>query len=133
MDAAAIERFRRYLEVHREEAVRTLHRLGEIPRADDPDYAQFLADGYATGLSKEPWLHLSQERVLLLRLIEAALTRMQEGKYGVCTACGNLITPRRLDALPWTQYCLRCQQTRERRAEPKDSPTGTASRLRKAG
>jgi len=130
MDTSEIQRFRRYLEVHREEAVRALHRLGEIPRAD---YAQFLADGYATGLCKEPWAHLSKERVLLLRLIEAALTRMQEGKYGVCAACGSPITPRRLDALPWTQYCLRCQQTRERRAEPKDSPAGTPSRLRKAG
>jgi len=133
MDASEIERFRRYLEVHREEAVRALDRLGEIPRTEDPDYAELLADGYATSLSKEPWAQRSQERILLLRLIEAALTRMQEGKYGVCAVCGNPITPRRLDALPWTQYCLRCQQVRERRTEPKDLPAGTTSRLRKAG
>ena len=132
MDACEIERFRRYLEVHREEAVRALHRLGEIPGSDDPDYAQPL-DGYATGLSKEPWVHLGKERVLLLHWIEAALTRMQEGKYGICAVCGGPITPRRLDALPWTQHCLRCQQARERRAEPKDSPDGPPARLRKAG
>jgi len=131
MNASEIERFRRYLEVHRDEAVRALDRLGEIPRTDDPKFTQPLADGYVTGLSQEPWAQLSKERVLLLHLIEAALTRMQEGKYGVCDVCGNPITPRRLDALPWTQYCLRCQQARERRAEPKDS--GTSSGLRKAG
>jgi DnaK suppressor protein len=131
MNALEIERFRRYLEVHREEAVRALNRSGEVRRAADPDYAQPAADGYATSLSKEPWVHLSQERLLLLRLIEAALTRMQEGSYGVCAVCGNPITPRRLDALPWTEYCLRCQQARERRAETEDSPAGT--RLRKAG
>jgi RNA polymerase-binding transcription factor DksA len=133
MDASEIERFRRYLEVHREEAVRALNRLGEIPGPNDQDYAPPLAGGYATSLSKGAWVHLSKQRILLLHLIEAALTRMQEGKYGVCAVCGRPITPRRLDALPWTQYCLRCQQVRERRADTEDSAAGVPGRLRKAG
>jgi DnaK suppressor protein len=127
MNASEIERFRRYLEVHREEAVRALNRLGEA--GSDPSYAQPVADEYAARLSKEPWFDLNKERLLMLRLIEAALSRMQEGNYGQCAACGNPITPRRLDALPWTQYCLACQQKRERRAEAEDPP----AKLRKAG
>jgi len=133
MNASEIERFRRYLEVHREEAMRALRRWGEIPPINEPDYTRSPAKGYGSSRSSESWLRLSQERLLLLRLIEAALTRMQEGKYGVCAVCGNPITPRRLDALPWTQYCLRCQQARERRAEPESSPAATPGRLRKAG
>lgn len=129
MSGWEVERFRRYLEVHREEAVRALNRLGDPARTSDPDCAQHLADVSRTGLSEEPRLRLSQERLLLLRLIEAALSRIQEGTYGVCTSCGDPITPRRLDALPWTQYCLRCQQARERRAEAAVSP----ARFRKAG
>ncbi len=49
----------------------------------------------------------------MVRMIDVALARIQQGIFGGCVACGDDINSRRLDALPWTQYCLRCQQSFE--------------------
>ena len=46
---------------------------------------------------------LSLEDVELAE-VEAALTRIQEGRYGVCEATGEPIDPERLRAIPWTRF-----------------------------
>jgi RNA polymerase-binding transcription factor DksA len=48
-----------------------------------------------------------------IRAIDQALTKMNEGRYGKCEACRRPIAVKRLYALPWTRYCLRCAQSRE--------------------
>ena len=44
-----------------------------------------------------------------LRLIDAALDRLETGHYGVCLSCEEPIPGRRLDAIPWATYCVPCQ------------------------
>jgi RNA polymerase-binding transcription factor len=46
----------------------------------------------------------------LLRSVRTALARIADGSYGICTACEEPISPRRLSAVPWTPYCLKCQE-----------------------
>jgi DnaK suppressor protein len=46
--------------------------------------------------------------------IESALRRIDEGEYGECLSCGEVIEPRRLDARPETPFCVACQGLRER-------------------
>lgn len=56
---------------------------------------------------------LSQASALLaqstagLAQIEAALGRIEAGTYGVCQVCGDEIAEGRLEARPWTPYCIR--------------------------
>lgn len=45
-----------------------------------------------------------------LSLVKLALERMQEGSYGECLECGETIRPKRLEAVPWTPYCISCQE-----------------------
>ena len=40
--------------------------------------------------------------------IDAALTRISEGAYGTCTACGRTLPTERLDAIPWAATCVAC-------------------------
>jgi RNA polymerase-binding transcription factor DksA len=40
--------------------------------------------------------------------IRAALQRVADGSYGICTHCGARIAKGRLDALPWTPLCRTC-------------------------
>lgn len=47
----------------------------------------------------------------VLRRIREALDRIESGGYGCCLACGEDIPRQRLKAVPWTAYCLRCQET----------------------
>ena len=55
------------------------------------------------------------ERHELLR-IEAALARIDEGRWGNCAECGEAIAPRRLEVLPWAVRCAGCAEAAERGA-----------------
>ena len=44
------------------------------------------------------------------RQVESAMTLLDSGEYGVCQECGEEINPKRLDAIPWTTVCVRCQE-----------------------
>ncbi|MBM3774260.1 MAG: TraR/DksA family transcriptional regulator [Acidobacteria bacterium] len=50
----------------------------------------------------------------LLRQVRAALGRMADGTYGICMHCEEDIKPKRLDAVPWAAYCIRCQEAVDR-------------------
>lgn len=45
---------------------------------------------------------------LEMRQIAAALQRIDEGDYGLCTKCGAEISEERLDLLPQTPFCRSC-------------------------
>lgn len=47
--------------------------------------------------------------------IEAALTAMREGRYGICDGCSKAIPIARLQVLPYTSSCVDCQRTVEGR------------------
>jgi len=114
MNVAQIQRFCHYLEMHREEALRSLTRLEEETRSLDSYYPQDVGDRCITTLSKESLFQRTSGRRGFLRLIEAALARIRLGAFGVCVQCGDDIDLRRLEAVPWTQHCLRCQLGLER-------------------
>jgi len=51
--------------------------------------------------------------VLLLTEVRAALKRIAEGSYGMCVRCGQPITQKRLEALPWAAYCIKDEERLE--------------------
>jgi RNA polymerase-binding transcription factor DksA len=56
---------------------------------------------------------LGEAERLELRRIDAAMERIEEGRYGTCATCGVAIAPRRLQALPWAVRCAGCEEARE--------------------
>ena len=52
-----------------------------------------------------------------LRRIQQALARVEDGTYGNCQRCEQVIGTKRLEALPWTPYCISCQEELERNSE----------------
>jgi len=40
----------------------------------------------------------------------AALSRINDGAFGICLDCEEAIPPKRLTAVPWAGYCLHCQE-----------------------
>lgn len=53
----------------------------------------------------------------LLRNVRAALRRIDEGTFGVCVHCDEEISPKRVNAVPWTPYCIGCQEQMDRAQE----------------
>ena len=60
-------------------------------------------------------LKLRDRERILLRKIEKALKKIEEGEYGVCESCGEEIGVKRLEARPVTDLCIRCKEEQERR------------------
>lgn len=82
--------------------------------AQPDDGIQDLADKAASAYSKELNFSLSDGERNLLMLIEEAFTRMRNESYGVCTNCGATIGEKRLIAVPWTPFCIDCQELQEK-------------------
>lgn len=75
--------------------------------------------GAAEDTGADPEQHSQEESVTLrlnhalhneLRQVEYALERLESDEYGSCLACGGPIAPKRLEAVPWTHFCLLCQE-----------------------
>jgi DnaK suppressor protein len=58
----------------------------------------------------------------LLAEVEHALFKFEEGTYGLCDSCGQLIDPARLEALPQANLCLNCKAQQAKNAKGKFSP-----------
>ncbi len=55
----------------------------------------------------------------MLLQVRAALQRIEMGTYGICVDCGRDIGEKRLEAIPWTPYCLEDQEKHDKeQAEP---------------
>jgi DnaK suppressor protein len=60
------------------------------------------------GLDSE--LALQHNEQATYHAINAALKRMDAGMFGQCVACGSSIPYERLDAIPYTAYCIGCER-----------------------
>jgi len=84
-------------------------RKGDV---DDPLAGELRdeADRATASLSKEmTFRQQAQERGLLM-LVEAAIGRVNNGTFGECLNCGQEIGANRLNAVPWSRYCITCQE-----------------------
>jgi DnaK suppressor protein len=119
MEKAEIQQYRWKLESRRQDAVRLLGRLASETRALDVDSPQDTGDQSIGSVAKESLFQQTSQRRRLVQMIEAALRRIADGTYGICV--GD-IPRKRLEALPWTYCCLRCQEIAERELESEPSP-----------
>lgn len=89
------------------ESLRSAKASKALSRGDEP-----LDEEDLPGQSHEEWIFLNRNHldVMLLREIEEALNRMEDGEYGVCMECDEPISIKRLQAVPWARYCVRCQE-----------------------
>jgi DnaK suppressor protein len=79
----------------------------------NPEYGRDEGDRANASQAKEmAFLETRQERGLQ-GLIDAALSRIRDGTFGECLHCGQEIGLKRLNAIPWTRYCITCQELLE--------------------
>ena len=71
-------------------------------------------DRASSAHAREFLFSLSETERNQLQLVEEALARIPDGNFGTCRECGDPIEPKRLQAVPWAQRCLKCQEQVER-------------------
>jgi DnaK suppressor protein len=81
---------------------------------DDTGIGNHLADDASEVFTRERNMALRTNAEELLVQVDAALTRLDEGTYGICARCGREITSERLEALPYATLCITCQSEVER-------------------
>ena len=114
MDKRKAKTFREKLLERREGLVGQVQAAEAYSRERDAEATQDPADMAANAYTKELLMSMSTNDRQLLESIDAALFRIEEGEYGNCDNCGELIHEKRLDAVPWAQHCVRCQELNER-------------------
>jgi DnaK suppressor protein len=106
MTTSDLSSFRQVLSEKQEELARSSQALDSIAverSADALEEATYKSarELAVTSLNREAMLH---------RSVAMALVRIQDGTFGACAHCGDEIARRRLEAVPWTPFCICCQQ-----------------------
>lgn len=114
MDKKKLDTFKKRLEERQQSLRKTVSRTEEDGRIADQDSAQDIADRAASSYTKEFLFSQSNNDRQLLQMVESALQRIREGSFGECVNCGNEINSKRLEAVPWTRFCIACQEKMEK-------------------
>src|SRR5687767_8096881 len=75
--------------------------------------ARDIGDQALMDLDRELGISLMEMRNRRRQAIDEALTRLNEGTYGICAECGVEISERRLEAVPFAKLCVECQAREE--------------------
>lgn len=78
--------------------------------ASDARLSIHLADAGTDNFEQEFTLSLLASDGDTLEAIEAALIRIEDGKFGLCEECEQTIPKTRLNAIPHTPHCVKCAE-----------------------
>jgi RNA polymerase-binding protein DksA len=117
MNKTFLDEMTAILEVQRKELMDAL-------LATNAAFRQLVAEGSETGDSIDEAAEVIDRKMLetigvkdinRLQLIDSALARIRQGKYGLCMKCNKQIPEERLRAIPHALLCINCKSEDERR------------------
>ncbi len=116
MDEEFVQRMKHKLLQMKKEILENLaaesEEFNEIVSSDE---SKDIVDIASTDLDKRVLGELGDQEVRRLRLIESALSRIDNGVYGLCLKTGKPIPKERLEAIPYALYTVEYQNEVERR------------------
>ena len=104
--------FKQLLETRIAEFERGLRTTEREARASATKHAD-PADQAAIEYERQSLAHKAASVRQALKALKEALKALQEGRFGECAECGGDIELKRLEAIPWVRYCLKCQEATE--------------------
>lgn len=108
------ERFKKKLLEKKEEIINKLSEVYNESKEVESGIAQDVVDKAESSYTKEFLFSLSDAEREQLFMIDEALKRIEESNYGICQSCEKNISKKRLNAVPWTPYCIECQEKEEK-------------------
>lgn len=111
-----IEKFKEYLEELRKQMTHFVRETSEEVKSNDDTkgYSQHQADEGTDDFDRTISLNLSDEEFKVLRQIERALEKIDEGTYGICDVSGEEIPIKRLEAIPYATMTVKAQEEHEK-------------------
>ncbi|MEW6435499.1 MAG: TraR/DksA C4-type zinc finger protein [Myxococcota bacterium] len=115
LSAKDLKRFKKTLEDSRkailENARKTMEEESNFDTDDLPDEIDQASSEYAQSMT----FRLRDREKFLLKKIEKALARIEDGSFGTCERCEEPINLKRLEARPVTTLCIRCKEEQEKK------------------
>jgi DnaK suppressor protein len=95
----------------RERRAQLLTELGVVTTVErDPDasvsFGKRVGDGTTEAVERLNRVGTARELDAMLRDVDRALQKLEDGTYGICDRCGRLIPEERLEARPWSVLCV---------------------------
>ena len=109
MNKTELNKYRALLTTKQIELVPQLRKRDAIAIEKTPD----LLDEIGLAAERELMTRNLERGSNVLRNVRAALSRIDEGSYGMCLNCEEEIGTKRLNAVPWAALCIECQQTED--------------------
>lgn len=103
------------LKKERDKLVHQLAELGANEAGEltgDVEYSDGFADAAASTAERSEVLGIVDNLTKLLRDVDEALARVDEGTYGLCKSCGKEIGADRMEFRPTSRYCVDCKAKR---------------------
>lgn len=117
MDAKKLQHFRqKLLEARSQLLNRSRSRVTDNLRISTDDLADE-TDHAAAMTQQNVHLNVQERDRFIVREIEHALSKFETGEYGMCEDTEEPIDVERLEAQPWTRYCVEAAEARERKAK----------------
>jgi len=93
----------------------TLKKSQRDASGDLSGYSLHMADMATDNYDRDFSLGLAASGREAVLLIDEALKRVKDKSFGACLGCGKNIKKTRLKAIPYAQYCIKCQSKEEKR------------------
>jgi len=114
MRAKEKKHFRNQLLEKRAELISVVQKTEDYGRqANTEAEGMDLADKASSSYTKEFMFSKSDGDRQLLQEVVDALRRLDEGGFGECMNCGEEVERKRMEAVPWSPFCLSCQAEAE--------------------
>jgi len=91
-------------------------RLTEIEEELDSPHSSDWEENAVEREGDEVMESLGEAGLQEIRMIQAALARIEEGEYGYCLRCGDAISEERLELIPYATLCAKCAAEVEKAA-----------------
>lgn len=93
----------------------TLKKSQKDASGDISGYTYHMADVATDTYDREFSMGIASDERKVIYELDDALKKIEEGSFGTCEDCHNLIAKNRLKAVPQARLCIKCQQKREKR------------------
>ncbi len=113
MDKKRIELYKKRLLERKQQLQETVSKTEQNGREADEEVAPDVSDKASNSYTKEFFFKQSNDDRFILQLIDEALGRLGNKKFGTCVACGGDMQVKRLEAVPWARHCIECQEKQE--------------------
>jgi RNA polymerase-binding transcription factor len=113
MDQKKMKLFREKLIQKKQEILEAYNKNKTYGKEADEEGAQDIADKASNSYTKEFLFSLSNSERDMLQLVDEALGRITDRRFGVCVVCEDEMDRKRLEAVPWARHCISCQEKQE--------------------